>query len=77
MQSEAKITVSEHRIKELFIKRFSKQNRIVSGQTFLKYKKRGGGRGPLGPAPKSAYAGPDEDQLCLLKYWPINFILLP
>ena len=61
MQSKAKINVSEHRIKELFIKRFSKQNRIVCGYTFLKYKKKGGSRGPLGPAPKSAYAGPEED----------------
>ena len=30
-QIKAKINVSEHRIKEHFIKRFSKQNRIVSG----------------------------------------------
>ena len=31
MQSKAKINFSQHRIKQLFIKRFSKENRIVSG----------------------------------------------
>ena len=47
---KSNVNVSEDRIKEHFIKRFSKQNHSVSG------KKGGGGRGPLGPSPKSAYA---------------------
>ena len=45
MQSKVTFRKTEH-----FIKRFSKQNHSVSGR-------KKGGRGPLGPFPKSAYAG--------------------
>ena len=43
MQSKVTFRKTEH-----FIKRFSKQNHSVSGR-------KKGGRGPLGPSPKSAY----------------------
>ena len=37
--------ISEDRIKQHFIKRFSKQNHTGSDKTFWKYKKKGGGGG--------------------------------
>ena len=51
---QSNVNVSKDRIKEHFIKRFSgRLEGLGSNKNVLK--KGGGGRGPLGPSPKSAH----------------------